>query len=114
MWAEGIGWNGADASPDADPDGDSLTNLQEYLAGTDPLNANSVLLMSRVQPTAQGFVLAWPSVAGRVYSLSAATSVAGPYLAIQTGIQATPPENMLVVPVNPVTTPSAFFRVVVK
>ncbi len=113
-WTTGIAWNGTDSSPDADPDGDSLTNWQEYLAGTDPLNANSVLLMSRVQPTAQGFVLTWPSVAGRVYTLSAATSVKGPYLAIQTGIQATPPENTLVVPVNPAATPSAFFRVVVR
>ncbi len=105
---------GGDSSSDADPDGDGLTNWQEYLAGTDPLNANSVLRVSRIRPTAQGLVLRWPSVAGKVYALETATSVKGPYLAIHTGIHATPPENRVVLLEDPATMPIAFFRVVVE
>ena len=32
-WAAGIDWGNADSSPDADPAGDGLPNMQEYLAG---------------------------------------------------------------------------------
>jgi hypothetical protein len=112
--AAGIDWGAADSSPGADPDGDGLSNWQEYLAGTGPLNANSVLRISRIRPTAQGLVLLWPSVEGRVYALETASSVKGPYIAIHTGIEATPPENRLVLLANPKTTPVAFFRVTVE
>ena len=38
-WADAIVWNGADSSPDADPDGDGMPNLAEYALGTDPVSA---------------------------------------------------------------------------
>ena len=58
--------NPADAALDFD--GDGMTNLQEYLAGTDPKVAGSLL---RLTPTRSGGVvlLSFPVVAGRSYSV---------------------------------------------
>lgn len=65
-----------DAAEDAD--GDGMTNLQEYLAGTDPRLASSVL---RVQATANvvaGQVqLRFEAVANHTYQVQAKTSLVG-------------------------------------
>lgn len=47
-WADTLHWDGADSSPDADPDGDGMPNFAEYALGTDPLSATdrpSVLIV---------------------------------------------------------------------
>src|SRR4029078_7796038 len=46
-WATRIFTNApdADSSPDADADGDGLTNYEEYLAGSDPLSAASKFVL---------------------------------------------------------------------
>jgi len=115
-WAAGIDWGGADASPDADPDGDGLTNWQEYLAGTDPLNANSVLRVTQIRPVADGIEITWSSVQGRVYAVEMALAPNGPFTAIATGISAEEDESATryVVPVHPAAVKAAFFRVVVE
>ncbi len=58
----------ADAT--ADPDHDGLTNLQEYLAGTDPTDSNSVLkLTATYTREATSLVLGFASVSNKSYSL---------------------------------------------
>lgn len=61
----GIGEDGAEG----DPDGDGMTNLQEQLAGTDPLDARSVLRLSCARLAHGAVRLTWPAVAGREYFL---------------------------------------------
>ena len=54
----------------ADDDGDGLTDLQEFLAGTNPRNSSSaltVILLSRAGGGAT--VLLWSAVAGRSYQV---------------------------------------------
>ncbi|MCX7723556.1 MAG: S8 family serine peptidase [Verrucomicrobiae bacterium] len=90
-------------NPYADPDGDAQTNLEEWLAGTTPTNANSRFRITSVQALGpNGFVLEWPSADGRFYRLFAASNPAlltAPILAtnveliVQTNIAATPPFN---------------------
>jgi hypothetical protein len=46
-------------APDADPDGDGMPNLLEYLADTNPTNALSVLRVSRIVPEANGLRIEW-------------------------------------------------------
>ncbi len=112
-WAATIAWQGADSAPDADPDGDGLTNYGEFIAGTDPLDPASVLRFTGIAPETGGYELRWASEAGREYVLEAAEALAGPWIPVQTGIAATPPENSLLLPVDPDAVPSTFYRIVI-
>ena len=56
------------SDPLADDDQDGQSNLQEYLAGTDPRDPNSRLRISLLSGSpASGFTLAWPSIGGVRY-----------------------------------------------
>ena len=53
--------------PSADPDQDGATNLQEYVAGTDPKDARSWLRMTQGAHGPSGFQVVWASVGGTRY-----------------------------------------------
>jgi len=80
---DSTGLNGADG----DPDHDSAANLQEYLAGTDPQNANSVLRI--VNQTNGGRRLTWSSVPGKGYQVYATPDPSGEFEALSGTIIAT-------------------------
>jgi len=61
-------------SPYADSDGDGASNRNEFLAGTDPLNAASVLRI-RLDPTPQGLYLNWNTEAALVYQVQSSTDM---------------------------------------
>lgn len=84
----------------ADPDGDGMSNLQEYLAGTCPTNSGSVLEFTALSnsPPAQADarVVIWSSVAGKYYRLERSTNLMSiPVFdyTVRSGIPATPPVN---------------------
>jgi uncharacterized repeat protein (TIGR03803 family) len=84
----------------ADPDGDGLSNQQEFLAGSNPNDASSGLRMlpaylAHPSPDPNwGFTVQWQSVAGKFYSLERATNlVKGFDTIIKIHIPATPPIN---------------------
>jgi hypothetical protein len=62
-----VGFSG----PHDDPDGDGMTNLAEYLAGTDPRDANSVLKAKAVGLN----LLEWTSRDRRLYSVETSTDL---------------------------------------
>jgi hypothetical protein len=62
-------WTAAQAAPEANPDNDGFTNVEEYLAGSDPTDAASVLRLESVRYDSQGATLVWPSAPGRRYQV---------------------------------------------
>jgi len=63
-------WGGRDA----DSDGDGMTNLQEFLAGTNPRDASSCLKL-QMKVTAQGRRLEWMAVPGAIYQVQYSTNL---------------------------------------
>ena len=59
-------------APNVDSDGDGASNWQEFLAGTDPRDPESVL-KTRITNSPQGRRLSWNTVAGGVYQLQVTT-----------------------------------------
>ena len=68
-----IGLDGANG----DPDGDGFTNLQEFLAGTDPQDASSLLAITDIAGT--GRLITWQSIPGRNYQVLSTTNVNGTF-----------------------------------
>jgi hypothetical protein len=64
------------ASPYADSDGDGASNRDEFLAGTDPRNPDSVL-KQRLLSTPQGFFLSWNTQPGLMYRVQSSEDLAG-------------------------------------
>jgi hypothetical protein len=61
----------------ADSDHDGMSNLQEFLAGTNPTNSASVL-RTQLTGTPQGFFLSWNTQPGLTYQVQVTTNFAAP------------------------------------
>ncbi|HEY9074476.1 MAG TPA: hypothetical protein VIN67_10135, partial [Desulfobaccales bacterium] len=89
------------ARPDADPDHDGANNLQEYLAGTDPTDPNSVFKLAAANQVAPGVLrLQWLSATNRLYTLLESTNLNASMQAfnpLASNILATPPVNTYLV-----------------
>jgi hypothetical protein len=83
LWAAAMFGNAnlPQAARTADPDGDGMTNEQEWAAGTDPLSVESVLqvLTLSIDSGANEAVLSWSSVAGKNYVIQGASATEGPW-----------------------------------
>jgi hypothetical protein len=65
------------ALPDADPDSDGLNNLEEFRAGTNPVEPASVLSIRAVQIRGSDVVIRFESVGGKLYRLEGARGLTG-------------------------------------
>ena len=86
------------ASATTDFDGDGSTDLNEFIAGTDPNNSASCLLIVSFQSdvvSTNGFVIQWQSVSNRTYRIERATNLLeSSFSLLASGIEATPPMNI--------------------
>lgn len=57
--------------PAGDEDGDGLSNREEFIAGTSPLDPRSAFEIAKVEQVAGGFAVTWDSIKGRNYHLFA-------------------------------------------
>jgi hypothetical protein len=62
---------------EADADNDGMSNLREYLAGTNPTNAASLFRLTSALPVNNDVRVDWTTVGGHGYVLQAATSTGG-------------------------------------
>src|SRR5262249_43422872 len=58
------------AAPNLDPDRDGYTNLAEYIAGSNPIDATSVLRIEAIHWDAIGATIRWRSAPGKRYQVS--------------------------------------------
>lgn len=97
---------------DDDPDKDGMTNGEEWIAGTDPLDADSRFVIVNAERTSDGRVrIEWPAWAGRTYTLLRSVNLRT-FEPIAGGIGATPPINSHTDADPP--TGSAWYRVAVS
>lgn len=99
--------NAADANGDLDDDG--VTNLNEFLAGTDPRDGSSRLFASG-QREGGIFVLSFPSIAGVTYRAERADTLPGPWTKVAIHIAGTGSLVDVPVPMTP-SQGHEFFRV---
>ena len=98
--------NTTNAVATADADGDGLSNRDEYLAGTDPTNALSVLKI--VLTTTNANVLRFVAQSNLSYTVQRRTNLIAPAWSSLTGITALP--TVRTVLVNTVPAPSGTER----
>ena len=72
-----------DASPTADPDGDSTSNETEFRLGLDPKNGSSSFKATGSLANGE-FTLTWPSAAGLVFEIRRSASLDGPWELLDT------------------------------
>jgi len=81
----GLPTNGlADA---VDSDNDGMVNWQEWITGTNPTNAQSVLKLPAPDlSNSNGVVISWPSVSNRIYSIQRNADLTAPFSTLQDSI----------------------------
>ena len=87
-WLELYGLPTTGSADYGDPDYESMNNWQEFLAGTNPTNAASVLKITTVYPirTSLWAVVKWQSVSSRSYFLQRCSSLSSGFMTIQSNL----------------------------
>ena len=100
--------------PDAgdDPDGDGLTNLQEYLAGTHPHNPASVLRIEQITRNSDSVTLQFLAASNRTYSVLSKSTLDGVLWLKVTDLPAHPTYRMVNVTNFTPGVASRFYRLV--
>lgn len=99
-----------------DADGDGVSNLAEYLAGTSPKDPHSYLSITGIGlGGTNGVQIAWGSASNKLYSLHRAVVLSGGlgFTNIAQHILSTPPENVYL-DATATNSPSLFYRVRVE
>jgi hypothetical protein len=89
-WLQQYGF-AADGSADfTDPDHDGMNNWQEWVAGTNPTDAASLLRMQSLYSDSSGITVTWQSIGGIAYNLQRSSSLSAQpaFMTIQSNIVA--------------------------
>ncbi|MDF7801518.1 hypothetical protein P4C99_18720 [Pontiellaceae bacterium B1224] len=78
--------NQTNGIPTANNDDDSLTDREEFIAGTLPNDASSQFVVSNAPPSPSGMVINWNAIEGRTYSVKWTDSLTNVFQTLETGI----------------------------
>jgi len=109
-WEEKFFGSPSGATASGDPDGDGLTTVQEYIAGTDPLNASSGLRLE-LQWAADAVRLRLTTVEGKRYRIERTDNLET-WHQIRSDIEGTGALAEVIDP-TPASVQSAFYRLVI-
>lgn len=77
-WKQQYGFDPVDPTvAGADADGDGMSNLQEYLAGTDPTNGASAFRITSILPSGNDMQITWTVVTNKSYVVQVANGALG-------------------------------------
>jgi hypothetical protein len=85
-WLQQYGLPTDGSADSADPDGDGMNNWQEWVCGTNPTNALSVLRLLSVASAGSNVTVSWQSVAGINYFLERSANLGSPFTLEATNI----------------------------
>ncbi|HLH56203.1 MAG TPA: immunoglobulin domain-containing protein [Verrucomicrobiae bacterium] len=90
-WLQSYGLPSDGSADYADTDGDGMNNWQEWVCGTNPTNAASVLRLLSASPISSNVLsLAWQSVPGRNYFVCRSPTLNAPFSILATNIPGQP------------------------
>lgn len=92
-WRARYGLPDDDSADDADFDDDGFTNVEEWLLGTDPTDAESVFRILRIELGEDGAVVVWASATNRVYRVLSTDDLRAPFAPITGDIPGTAPST---------------------
>ena len=101
------------SDPNSDPTHKGMTLEQQFVAGLNPNDPNSVFKFVGILPVPQGVEVQWSSETNETYSLLEGTALNGPFTAMQTNIVATPGTNTFIL-ATPTNGANLFIRVSVN
>ena len=107
-----LNFGSLNVDPNADADNDGMSNRQEYLAGTDPNNAQDVLQITMASFGHDGTTvsLTWSSVPARQYYIQETSDLATPWT--DSGLGLISPDGATTTRTfNDTAAPSRFYRV---
>src|SRR5579859_5622498 len=79
-------YNAQGLPPNGDADGDSVSNLKESLAGTDPFDPASFPQISSFAQNPTNFSVTFPCQLGKVYQLQSITDMGSSNWQLETGV----------------------------
>lgn len=112
-WENAYFYNLTTVNDASDHDKDGISDLKEFLAGTNPTDPSSSFRIN-IEATSgpsDYFDLSWPSASGRSYSVMTATDLTKSWTVLESGIAPTPPVNSYE---TDISSSSAFYQIVIE